>query len=563
MNMSQNNMSYQAAIRDFNDARRKASLHETLAWLSGKSAELLSYNDVAQKLKLRGGEDRGVQDISLDAIVGSVGRYTDFTRAFLPRSPSDQERWAKVKEIMRDPTSRKGMKPIEVYKVGEAYFVSDGNHRVSIARYEGRELIKAQVIEINTEVPLTPDLQPDDLIIKAEYAEFLRITDIKNLFPNVDLSVTIPGQYEKLLNHIEIHRYFMDLNLQRDIPYKEAVQSWYETTYTTFIEPIRERGIMRWFPDRTETDLYLWVIEHQATLKKELGWFLSPEAVITDLSSKSNLKSMQEESEPGHWRQTKIYDRYTEHLFREILVPFDGDDEDFVALEQAIVIAQKEQAMLNGLQVIHPKSKVDTPEANTIKDHFEQRCQEAGIEGGLAVVQGKTADLINSYSLLTDLIVLNLSQPPESGLSGLNSDIRSIIWRSSRPIVTVPNRVSPLDNALLAFDGSVKSKEALFVATYIAERWHTRLTVLTLSEKNDTQSSIQDHARAYLDLHEIQANYVLTKGTMDTFLDVSQERDINLVLMGGYSGTILKEMVVGSLVSHLLREFNYPLLICR
>jgi nucleotide-binding universal stress UspA family protein len=50
---------------------------------------------------------------------------------------------------------------------------------------------------------------------------------------------------------------------------------------------------------------------------------------------------------------------------------------------------------------------------------------------------------------------------------------------------------------------------------------------------------------------------------MDTFLDVSRERDINLIVMGGYSGTALKEVVIGSLVNHLLREFEYPLLICR
>ena len=126
----------------------------------------------------------------------------------------------------------KGLEPIEVYKVGEVYFVLDGNHRVSIARQEGFEFIEAHVIEIRTEIPITPDLQPDDLIIKSEYAEFLEKTGIRDLFPNVDLSVTVPGQYEKLLEHIEVHRYFMGLDFQREIPYQEAVAHWYETVYT-------------------------------------------------------------------------------------------------------------------------------------------------------------------------------------------------------------------------------------------------------------------------------------------------------------------------------------------
>jgi hypothetical protein len=192
--MSINKINYHSALQDFNEARLKGSLQEVLARLTGKSNELLSYDEVTQKLKLRARSDRGIQEIPVDAIVGSVGRYTDFTRTFLPRKPEDQDRWARVKAAMIE----NGLEPIEVYKVGEVYFVLDGNHRVSIARQERFEFIEAHVIEVNTSIPITPDLQPDDLIIKAEYAEFLEKTEIKNLFPNVDLSVTVPGQYKKL-----------------------------------------------------------------------------------------------------------------------------------------------------------------------------------------------------------------------------------------------------------------------------------------------------------------------------------------------------------------------------
>jgi hypothetical protein len=158
-----NRINYQSALQDFNDARLKGSLQEALARLTGKSNELLSYDEVAQKLKLRARSDRGIQEIPVDAIVGSVGRYTEFTRTFLPRRLEDQDRWARVKAVMIET----GLEPIEVYKVGEVYFVLDGNHRVSIARQEGFEFIEAHVIEVNTNIPITPDLQPDDLITKA------------------------------------------------------------------------------------------------------------------------------------------------------------------------------------------------------------------------------------------------------------------------------------------------------------------------------------------------------------------------------------------------------------
>ena len=557
-----NNVNYQSALQDFYEAHLKASLQEALARLSGKSNELLSYDEIAQKLRLRVRSDRGIQEIPVNAIVGSVGRYTDFTRTFLPRRPEDQERWARVKAAIEDPIGA-GMPPIEVYKVGEVYFVQDGNHRVSIARQESFEFIEAHVIEVQTDVPLTPDVQPDELIVKAEYAEFLEKTEIKSLFPKADLSVTIPGQYAKLFEHIEVHRYFMGLDYQHDIHYQEAVKHWYEMVYTPFLEPIREKGLLRWFPDRTETDLYLWVSEHLETLQNELGWSFSPESAITDLAKRRNPRIVQEESEPGHWRQSKLYDRYTDHLFREILVPVGGSEGSFLALEQAIRIAQKEPASLRGLHVVSPRSRTDSQKAKSLQERFNQRCQEAGVQGSLVVVQGEIADQICSYALLTDLIVLNVSRPPEPGLSSLGSGLRSIIWRSARPILTVPGKISPSDRALLAFDGSEKAKQALFVAAYVAEQWNVNLNVMTLSEDEQEATAKLDYARAYLELHEIDANYILAKGSMDTFLEFSQERDINLILMGAYSGTAFKEVIIGSLVNILLREFEYPILICR
>ena len=80
--MNQGN--YQSAVQDFQEAHLKASLQEALARLTGKSNELLSYDEVARKLKLKGRSDRGIHEIPIKAIVGSVGRYTDFTRTFLP-----------------------------------------------------------------------------------------------------------------------------------------------------------------------------------------------------------------------------------------------------------------------------------------------------------------------------------------------------------------------------------------------------------------------------------------------------------------------------------------------
>src|SRR5512139_1614866 len=85
------------AVQDFQAARQRAAIQEVLARITGRPSELLSYEEVAEKLKLRIRTERGMQHIPLDAIVGSVGRYSDFTRTFLPRRKEDQDRWAGVR----------------------------------------------------------------------------------------------------------------------------------------------------------------------------------------------------------------------------------------------------------------------------------------------------------------------------------------------------------------------------------------------------------------------------------------------------------------------------------
>jgi hypothetical protein len=234
-----------SAVYDFRRARRQAQLEQVMARLTGASTELLNYEDVRQKLKGSRITSRGLQDIPIDAIIGSVGRYTDFTRSFLPRQDEDQTRWARVERAM---SNLVGLPPVEVYQIGKVYFVMDGNHRVSVAKQLGATHIEAYVTECHTKVPLSPDVQPQDLIVKAEYAEFLERTHLDELRPDVDLSMSLPGKYRELEEHISVHRYFMGIEQNQEIPYEEAVAHWYDTVYLPVVQMIRENGILRDFP---------------------------------------------------------------------------------------------------------------------------------------------------------------------------------------------------------------------------------------------------------------------------------------------------------------------------
>jgi len=109
------------ALDNYKKARRSAEL---LARLTGnpEDAELFSYEEVRQQMQAIAMSAERLAEIPLDAIVGSVGRYHDFTRKFLPKASISQNRWARVMAITK---GLSGLPPIDVYKIGEVYFVKD------------------------------------------------------------------------------------------------------------------------------------------------------------------------------------------------------------------------------------------------------------------------------------------------------------------------------------------------------------------------------------------------------------------------------------------------------
>ena len=139
--------------------------------------------------------------------------------------------------------------------------------------------------------------------------------------PNVDLTVTSCCQYEKLMKQISVSQYLLQEEGNGDISLQDAAAHWYDTTYIPLAEAIRDRDLLRWFPDRTITDLYIWISDNLDVLEKELGWEIKSDVAATDLILERSVKS-----EPGSWRKARTATRYTDHLFMDILVPLSGDD---------------------------------------------------------------------------------------------------------------------------------------------------------------------------------------------------------------------------------------------
>lgn len=251
----------------FRRARRRAFQEDLLALLRKRPADLLPFEAVKENLHLANYSYRELQSVPLDNIVGSVGRYHDFTRHFWPRQDTLKDRWARIAYAM---LWRGGLPPVHLYQVGEVYFVKDGNHRVSVARYLGAPTIEAYVWEFHTRVPFRPDTHLSDLPLIKEVVEFLEHTDLDRVRPQQQIRFTVSGTGRVLEEHVLAHRYWLESRYGNVATVTETVGSWYDLVYMPMLSIIRERNLQRYFPRFTETDLYVGILNHHRYLVRTL-----------------------------------------------------------------------------------------------------------------------------------------------------------------------------------------------------------------------------------------------------------------------------------------------------
>ena len=251
----------------FDAALRAGLMQDLLAQVRGRPTDLLPFDAVRRRLRLRNLIDRGIQEVPLERIVGTVQREREFNRAFLPRDESLRDRWEGIEDLA---DGGKGFLPVELYRVGDTHFVVDGHHRVSVARAMGSPTIEARVQEFSAVVALPVNASIEDVVARQGLADFLETT---GLTPGTDdeFRTTEPKGYERLLDHINVHRHFRGINERREIPWPEAVLSWRDSVYRPMIERIVASDVLQDFPGHTPADLYLFVMDHLHYLRQRYG----------------------------------------------------------------------------------------------------------------------------------------------------------------------------------------------------------------------------------------------------------------------------------------------------
>ena len=242
-----------------------------------------------------------------------------------------------------------------------------------------------------------------------------------------------------------------------------------------------------------------------------------------------------------------------------------GKESGWQVVDQALEMARREEGRLVGLHVAASKRQEESAAIQAMQTEFARRCAEASIPAQWIVEVGDVSQEICEAARWLDLVIVNLAYPPgDRPIARLSSGLRALIQHCTVPILAVPPGSLGMNRILLAYDGSSKAKEALFVSTYLAGRWNVPLAVVAVLEENHTTSGMVRLAKRYLRRHGVDAAYIEKRGSVgEAILEAAAEFESDLIVMGGYGFNPVLEIVLGSAVDQVLRESHHPVLICR
>lgn len=280
-------MSYETEIANerFDKARSSEMWRRIFNILRPEDNDLLSLDEVRKALRPTGEDYRGYKAVPIDKIIGSEGRYRDFSRKYLPKREGSRTRWTSIDRAHQKDVI---LPAVNLYEIAGYYFVRDGNHRVSVARTLGMEEIDAIIVRLGTEISLKQGVTKSSLkqhIIEYEREEFYKKTGFNTLLPSVELVFTETGRYNELIHHFTSHQH----HLQKARPaatLQEAMVSWERSIYRPITRIITRQNMLSRFEKRTVADLYMWSIKHRQELQEQRGESARMRDVVGDLSKR-------------------------------------------------------------------------------------------------------------------------------------------------------------------------------------------------------------------------------------------------------------------------------------
>jgi hypothetical protein len=277
---------------------------------------LLSFDELQSRLHLFQQSYGGIKPIPVAKVIGSAARTSDFDDDFLPLKPHIKRRWENLEFLY----PQSDFPPITVYKVGDAYFVIDGHHRVAIAKQRGTEMIDAEITEIHTDLPIDEETDIREVLHLEMEQMFLRHSGLGLVRPQARFACTRPVGYVELLENVRLHGYHLMQSSGEVLSPERIAADWYDNLYLPTLHAVRESGLAERIKTSTETDLFLWI--HQRRRRTfSLGGAESYEAVVRDAATESSAPAKKRRDERGEETVDRMMERLGGH-------PGDDEDED-------------------------------------------------------------------------------------------------------------------------------------------------------------------------------------------------------------------------------------------
>ncbi len=256
------------AQHDYLRARRRASLGRLATKLRLEPSEvdlILPYEEVIEALGFVSEHPAGLRVVALTTIVGTVNRAADFDRRFRPTSARVRGRWERIATAMRRGES---LPPVDLYRIGEIYFVRDGHHRVSVALALGREEIDAYVTEVVTRVGADRAITIADLPLKSHERVFFERVPLP-ADARAEIELSDPWDYALLAEGVEAWAFRTIQDQGEAMDRVEAAQLWLESEYRPVVGMLYEAGLLA---DTTATEAYMRIAAERYRLLRTHRW---------------------------------------------------------------------------------------------------------------------------------------------------------------------------------------------------------------------------------------------------------------------------------------------------
>jgi hypothetical protein len=239
---------------------------------------LLELGQAEQRLRPFSRRYLGVQAVPVASIVGTDSRASDFDRDFRPLRSELRLRRQRLAERFPDGN----FPPIVVSKLGDAFFVVDGHHRVAAARRLGMATIDAEVTELRALWHLGPDADVVELMHGEQHRIFMEESGLAAVAPDAGISFSRPTSYRELLGNVESHGYRLIREQGRVLEPTDVAADWYERIYLRALETFQREGLE---PLATKGDLFLCVQERRRELMLDRSGATLEDAALDVLAS--------------------------------------------------------------------------------------------------------------------------------------------------------------------------------------------------------------------------------------------------------------------------------------